>query len=80
MSKHKPVTSSKRASGPKIAAKAQRVMRVVGSPKHARKQSVAAAGLSESPFERLDEEGSKQDALLAENPVATLNRIGDLTR
>jgi hypothetical protein len=75
MSKRKPVTSSKRASGPKIVAKAQRVMRVVGSPKHHRRQSVAAAGLSESPLERLGEEGSKQNALLAENPVATLNPV-----
>jgi hypothetical protein len=68
MSKPKPKTS-RHVRSPKIAAKAQRITQaVVGSPKHDREQSIASE-LSEPPFERL-EDGSKQDAFLAENPAA----------
>jgi hypothetical protein len=72
MSKPKPKTS-RHARSPKIAAKTQ-TQAVVRSPKHERKHSIAA-DLSEPPFERL-EDGSKQDALLADNPVTALQDDG----
>jgi hypothetical protein len=69
MSKRKPETSSKHTHRPKLA-KAQRVSEaVVRSPKPTREHSIAT-GLSETPFERLED--SKQDAPLAENPLTAL--------
>jgi hypothetical protein len=69
--KRKPETPLKHARSLKIAA-AERVMEpIVRSPKH---EHSIATGLSETPFERLEE--GKQDALLAENPVTALQDDG----
>jgi hypothetical protein len=70
MSKRKREASSKHAHNPK-SAKAQRVTEaVVRSPKSIPGHSIAT-GLSERPFDRLEDDG-KQDALLAEKPVTAL--------
>ena len=70
MSKRKPATASKHARSPRIVAKAQRsAQAIVRSPKDSRLRS-ARAGTTESPPKRPDD--SKQEALLAENPVTAL--------
>ena len=67
MSKHKPVTTSKHAHRPKIAAKAQQAAQeIVRSPKDKLLRSVGA-GPTESSPKRNDD--SPQEALLVENPA-----------
>jgi hypothetical protein len=70
MSKRKPATTSKRARGPKVAARAQRNKQaVVRSPKDSPQRSVAA-GPTESPVKLHDD--SKREAPIAESPAAAL--------
>jgi Phasin protein len=70
MSKRKPATTSKRARGPKVAARAQRNKQaVVRSPKDSPRRSVAA-GPTESPVNLHDD--SKREAPLVESPAAAL--------
>ena len=67
MSKRKPVTTSKHAHRPKIAAKAQQAAQeIVRSPKDKLLRSVGA-GPTESPPKHNDD--SPQEALLVENPA-----------
>ena len=74
MSKRKPVTASKHARSPKIAAKAHRANQaVVRSPKDSRPRPVAA-GSTESPPKRHND--SKQETPLIENPATASQDAG----
>jgi hypothetical protein len=67
LNKRKPITTSKHALGPKIAAKAQQaVQEIVRSPKDKLLRSIEA-GSTESPPKHNDD--SPQEALLVENPA-----------
>jgi hypothetical protein len=73
MSKRKPVTASKHARNPKLAARSQRANQdVVRSPKDSPPPSVAA-GPTESPPERHND--SRQEAPFVENPATALQTI-----
>src|SRR5258707_9418315 len=77
MSKRQPVTASKHARSPKIAAKAHRANQViVRSPKDSRLRSVAAGSAALPPKPHND---SKQEAPLVENPASTLQDVSKQT-
>jgi hypothetical protein len=77
MSKRKPVTASKQAHRPKIAAKAQQAAQeIVRSPKDRHLRSVRA-GPTEPPSKH--DNDSSQEALLVENPATPVEDDSKLT-
>ena len=77
MSKRQPVTASKHARSPKIAAKAHRANQaIVRNPKESRLRSVAAGATASPPKPHND---SKQEAPLVENPASALQDVSKQT-
>jgi hypothetical protein len=70
MSKRKPATTSKRARGPKIAARAQRNKQAVVRSKKDNPQRPVAAGSTESPAKLHDD--STREVSVVESPAAAL--------
>ena len=70
MSKRKPATTSKRARGPKIAARAQRNKQAVVRSKKDNPQRPVAAGSTEAPAKLHDD--SKREVSVVESPAAAL--------